>query len=144
MMHTTMQSASVSKGRLWTGRVLSVLPALLLFSSGINLMFFQSEAVRESFAKFGYPDGLIPVIGMLELACAVLYMIPRTALLGAIAVTAYLGGATATHVRVNDPGFLAPVVVGILIWVGLYLRENRLGGLIPLRGTIVSGAPKGV
>jgi len=122
----------MSKKRLWTGRILSALPALFLLTSGINLALIHSADVRESFIKLGYPESLYVPIGILEFVCAVVYMIPRTAVLGAVLLTAYLGGATASHVRIDDPTFIVPVVVGILIWVGLFLREDRLGALVPL------------
>jgi hypothetical protein len=92
--------------------------------------------VVDSFKKLGYdPDIAIP-IGVLALLCAILYAIPRTAVLGAILLTGYLGGAVATHVRVDDPLFthiLFPVYFGVLAWVGLYLRDERLRALVPVR-----------
>jgi hypothetical protein len=117
---------SISKGRLWTGRILSALPAVFLLVSGINLMFVQSPDVRESFAKFGYRPGAIAAVGLVEFLCAAIYLIPRTSVLGAILLTGYLGGAVATHVRISDPTFAVPGVLGILIWIGLYLRNQRL------------------
>ena len=123
----------MSKTRLWTGRVLSALPVLLLLTSGINLLFIRSQAVRDSFTKLQYPESHYLTIGILEIACTVLYLIPRTAVLGAILLTAYLGGATASHVRINDPSFIGAVIAGILVWAGLYLREERLSALVPLR-----------
>jgi hypothetical protein len=84
-------------------------------------------------AHFGYPDHLIRYIGVLEVACTIVYLIPRTAVLGAILVTGYLGGATATNVRVEDPSFIGPVLAGVFAWAGLYLRDGRLSALTPLR-----------
>ena len=84
-------------------------------------------------AQFGYPSGLIVPIGVVELACVVLYVIPRTAVLGAVLLTGYLGGAIATHVRLSDPSFAGPLIFGIMVWAGLYLREPRLRALLPLR-----------
>jgi len=121
------------KKKLWTGRILSALPALLLLTSGINLIFIQTPDVRTQFARFSFPENLIPVIGIVELVCVVTYLIPRTAVLGAILVTAYLGGAVATHVRVNDPVWPAPALVAVMMWLGLYLREERLKPLVALR-----------
>jgi Mn2+/Fe2+ NRAMP family transporter len=83
--------------------------------------------------KFGYPEQLILVLGIVEMCCAILYVIPRTSVIGAILMTGYLGGATATHVRLEDPAFIAPIIVGILVWLGLLLREPRLRPLLPLR-----------
>ena len=96
-------------------------------------MFIQSPDVLESFARFGYPRSLIWVIRTAELVCALLYVIPRTSILGAVLLTGYLGGAVATHVRISDPGFVGPLVAGILIWTGLYLRESPLGKFAVLR-----------
>jgi hypothetical protein len=104
---------------------------MLLFSGGLKLI--KSAAVVEEFARLGYPESLILGIGLLELACTVAYAIPRTSIIGAILLTAYLGGATATHVRIGDP-FFGPVVVGVLVWGGVFLRDDRLRALIPLRG----------
>ena len=84
-------------------------------------------------AHYGYPERLILCIGVLEVGCTIIYLIPRTAILGAILMTAYLGGATATNVRVGDPSFIGPVLAGIFVWAGLYLRDGRLSGLIPVR-----------
>lgn len=123
----------MSKTRLWAGRILSGIPALLLLTSGINLALIQSQDVRDSFTKLQYPESLYLPIGILEFVCAVLYVIPRTSVLGAILVTAYLGGATASHVRINDPSFIGAVIVGVMVWAGLYLREDRLRALVPLR-----------
>jgi hypothetical protein len=80
--------------------------------------------------KFGYPANTLVIIGILELTCALLYAFPPTAILGAGLVTAYLGGAVATHVRVGDP-FIAPIFLGILVWLGLYLRDPRVRALAP-------------
>lgn len=117
--------------RPWAGWILSFLPvALLLFSAAMKLM--RVPAAVDGFAKFGYPPGALMWIGVTELVCTVLYIIPRTSILGANLLTGYLGGAVNTHVRVGEP-FISPVVVGILLWLGLYLREDRLRALVPLR-----------
>jgi hypothetical protein len=120
-----------SKKTLWIGRILSAPPVLLLgFSAVVKLM--KAPPVLEGISRLGYPESLVFGIGLLELACAVVYLIPRTSVLGAILVTAYLGGATATHVRVGEP-FFGPVLLGLLAWAGLFLREPRLRTLLPLR-----------
>jgi ABC-type transport system involved in cytochrome c biogenesis permease component len=84
---------------------------------------------------FGYPESIILPLGIVLLACTVAYLIPRTSILGAILLTGYLGGAVATHVRAGDTLFsiLFPIILGVLIWGGLYLRDARLPALIPLR-----------
>lgn len=126
------QTAAVSKKRLWAGRIVSALPVLLLlFSAVMKLM--KPAPVVQGFALFGYPKSLILGIALVELACTVVYVIPRTSILGAILLTGYLGGATATHVRIGDPNFVIPVVLGVLVWGGLYLRDDRLHAIIPLR-----------
>jgi hypothetical protein len=115
---------------LWTGRVLSALPILgMLFSAGMKLS--HSQLVVAGLGKQGYPEGAILVIGVVELACVALYAIPQTSVLGAILITGYLGGATATHARVGEP-FVIPLLIGVFVWGGLYLRDPRLRALIPL------------
>ncbi len=131
-MQSAAQTASVSKKKLWAGRILSALPVLLLLFSGV-MKLMKPAAVVQGFAHFGYPESLALGIGVLELACAAVYVIPRTSVLGAILMTAYLGGATATHVRIGDPSFFIPVILGVLVWGGLFLRDDRLRALIPLR-----------
>jgi hypothetical protein len=115
----------MSKKRLWAGRVISALPALLLLFSGV-MMMMKSPSFVEGLTRVGFPTSVVAGIGITAFACAVLYVIPRTAVLGAILLTGYLGGATATHVRVGEPIYL-PVVVGVLVWVGLCLRDERVG-----------------
>jgi hypothetical protein len=108
----TTQLAPVSRKALWAGYILSALPVLLLLFSAI-VKLVKPAPVVQGFAHFGYPESLVLKLGILELACTILYLIPRTSILGAILLTSYLGGATATNVRVGDP-FLAPVIVGVL------------------------------
>jgi len=124
--------STTSKPVLWVGRVLSALPVLMLSFSAV-MKFSRSPQVMEGFVgKFGYPEGTLLPIGVVELFCALLYAVPRTSVLGAILITGYMGGATATHVRVSDPWFMA-VLMGVVAWAGLYLREPRLRALLPLR-----------
>ena len=130
-MPSTPETLSISKKTLWAGRMVSALPVLMLLMSAA-MKFLKPPEVTEGFAQLGYPESLALGLGLLELVCTVLYVIPQTAVLGAILLTGYLGGATATHVRVGDPYF-APIVLGILVWGGLYLRDPRLRVLIPLR-----------
>jgi uncharacterized membrane protein YphA (DoxX/SURF4 family) len=125
------QAAPVSRKALWAGRILTGLMALMLLFSAV-MKLLQPEDVLKEFARLGYPETLALAIGIVEIACAVLYVIPRTSILGAILLTGYLGGATATHVRIGD-AFLPPVIIGILIWLSLYLRDRRLRALVPLR-----------
>jgi hypothetical protein len=122
--------AGMSKKALWASYIMSAVPVLLLLFSA--LMKFQKPAsVVEGFAHLGLPEDLALGLGILELACTVLYLVPRTAVLGAILLTGYLGGATVAHLRVGDPFFM-PAVLGVLVWGGIYLRDPRVRGLIPL------------
>jgi len=121
--------------RRWIGWILSGLAVLfLLFDSVIKLI--GHPAVAQSFGELGFPVTLALAIGILELVCLAIYLIPQTSVLGAILLTGYLGGAVASQLRIEAPLFsnvLFPVYVGLLIWGGLYLREDRLHALIPLR-----------
>ena len=121
--------ASISKGRLWAGYAMSGLPALaLLASAGMKLA--NVLAVQEGFAHLGWPPNVIFGLGLVELTCFVLYLVPATSVLGAILVTGYLGGAMATHLRIGEP-FIGPLLLGVLAWGGLYLRTPQLQALIP-------------
>lgn len=133
-MQAGSQHAPVSKKRLWAGRIISGLAVLMLLSSGV-MKLMRPVVVVEEFGRLGYPENLIIPIGILELFCAVVYLIPRSSILGAILVTGYLGGATATHVRIGDPFFM-PIVFGVATWAGLFLRDDRLRALIPPRGSL--------
>jgi hypothetical protein len=119
---------------LWTGRVISTLSVLFLLMDGV-MKLVKPAIVVETTRQLGYPESTIVGIGILLLASTVLYIIPRTAILGAILLTGYLGGAVATHVRVSAGWFpiIFPVIMGVLVWGGIYLRDERLRALIPLR-----------
>ena len=127
-----MSSASVSKPALITGWVLSVLPALAMFMSA-TMKFLKPPAVLDGMEHFGWPARMLLILGVVETTCAVLYLLPRTAALGAILVTGYLGGAVATHARLGDPNFVTPALLGVLVWLGLFLRDRRVRALIPFR-----------
>jgi hypothetical protein len=131
-MQSGTQTTPVSKKALWAGRIISALPVVLMVFGG-TFGLLKPAVATSGFVQFGYPERLLLPICVVELVCAVLYAIPRTSVLGAILLTGYLGGATATHVRLSDPLFVAPVILGVLIWGGLYLRDGQLRGLIPLR-----------
>jgi hypothetical protein len=120
-----------SSGRIWVGRIISALPALFLLVDG-GMKLFKPPVVVQSTLELGYPESTIVGIGVVLLACTILYLIPRTAVLGAVLLTGYLGGAVATHVRVGGPAFniLFPVVLGGFLWGGLYLRGQRLHSLL--------------
>jgi hypothetical protein len=131
-MQVATEAVSVSKKTLWVGRVLSAIPILLLLLSAI-MKFMKPPAVVQGFAHYGYPESLIVGLGVLEFVCTIVYAIPRTAAFGAILVTAYLGGATATNVRVGDYSWVTTVVLGVLVWAGLYARMARVRSLFSAR-----------
>ena len=120
-----------SKKMQWTGYIVTALPVLLLLFSGV-MKLIKPASVMEGFVHLGYPESLVVGIGIVELTSVMLYVIPQTAVLGAILLTAYLGGATATHLRIGEPVFM-PILLGVLVWGGLYIREVRLRMLVPLR-----------
>ncbi|MGZ3452744.1 MAG: DoxX family protein [Polyangiales bacterium] len=126
---------TLSNKTLWVGRIASALAvSFLLFDSVIKLVKIQP--VTESFARLGWPDGLARGVGLLELACIVVYLLPRTAIVGAILLTGFLGGAIATHVRIGDPLFshvLFPVYVAALLWGGLFARDGRCRAILASR-----------
>jgi hypothetical protein len=114
---------------VWTGRALSA-PPVLIMVFGASMKLTHAPSFTEQWTgTLGYPESTATSIGLLELVCVLLYVVPRTAVLGAVLVTGYLGGAIATHVRIADPGFVTPLVLGVVAWVGLYLRDPRLRDL---------------
>jgi hypothetical protein len=119
-----------------TGRILSGLVVLFLMFDSLG-KFLKPVQVVEAFARLGFPMNISLAIGTILLACTILYAIPRTSILGAVLLTGYLGGAVASQLRIGEPLFshvLFPVYFGILLWIGLYLREDRLREFIGLRG----------
>lgn len=116
---------------VWTGRVISALASLLfLFSAALKLK--GGPELAQGMAHLGLPDSMVVPLAILELSCVAVYLIPPTSVLGAILLTGYIGGAICTHWRVGDV-FVVHIVLGVLIWLGVYLREPRLKSLIPLR-----------
>ena len=136
-MPSGTQIAIVSKKSLWAGRIMSALVIVfLVFDIVIKFVKPAPAPVVETFAHLGWPLSLAPVLGTILLVSTALYVIPNTSVLGAILLTGYLGGAVATHLRAGDPLFshvLFPTYLGVLLWAGLYLREDRLRALIPMR-----------
>jgi hypothetical protein len=130
-MQSDSQTTSASTKLVWGGRVVSVLVVLGLVFSGV-MKLIKPTGLPEEFTRLGWPPSLASALGVLELTCAVLYAIPQTAVLGAVLATGYLGGAIATHVRIEE-GFAPPLIMGVLVWLGIYLRDQRLRGLLPLR-----------
>ena len=133
-MEVTLSAAPVSMTRLWVGRILSGLVVAFLVFDGI-MKVLQLAPAKETTTQLGYPEHLVLWLGILECACLVLYVLPRTSVLGAVMLTGFLGGAVATHVRFGSPAFSVafPFIIGAFIWGGLYLREARLASLLPLR-----------
>ena len=133
-MQSDIHTAPISNGSLWSGRILSAVVVLfMLFDSVIHIL--RPAAVLDAFARLGYPISLALGLGVLELGLILCYAIPRTAILGAILLTGYLGGAIAANMRVGSPPFetVFPVIVGVLAWGGLFLRDDKLRALIPVR-----------
>ena len=133
-MQSDKHAVPPSKMMLWAGRIISGLVALFLLVDGV-MKLVKAEVVVKTTLELGYPESVVVGLGVVLTACTVLYLIPRTSILGAILLTGYLGGAVATHVRVGEGLFpvLFPVVFGGLIWGGLFLRDDRLRSLIPVR-----------
>jgi hypothetical protein len=129
-LHSTQQT--ISSARLWTGRIMSALPALFLLMDG-GMKLFKPAVVVEATKQMGYPETAIVGLGLVLLASTVLYLVPRTAILGAILLTGYLGGAVASQLRVQAVLFniVFPVAFGCLLWGGLWLRDRRLRELLP-------------
>jgi len=134
-MNTSSQMDATPAAMLWTGRVMSGLViAFLIFDVGIKLIGLP--IVAETMVQIGWPAAMGFTIGVIEAICLVLYVVPQTAVLGAILWTAVLGGAVATHLRIADPLFshtLFGVYLGLLMWGGVFFRDARLRALIPLR-----------
>ena len=123
---------AVSKGALWAARIITALVALFLLMDGVMKLVKPAFVVEETM-RLGYPERVIVPIGIVLIVCTVLYLIPKTAVLGAILLTGDLGGAVATHVRAGEPVFsvVFAIVFGVLVWLGLYLRNPTLRLLIP-------------
>jgi uncharacterized membrane protein YphA (DoxX/SURF4 family) len=116
------------------GWIVSILPSAMLLMSGV-MKLTHSEDVSKGFEHLGFPDKLALILGIVEIAATLIYLIPRTSVLGAILLTGYLGGAIATHARLLETQFAGPLVFGILVWLGLFLRDSQVRALIPIRRT---------
>lgn len=129
-----METTNGSTGRgkfFWIGWVLTILPVLMLLFSATG-KFLKPAGMEEGLKSIGWRMDQLTGLGIIELSCTILYLIPKTAVLGAILLAAYMGGAVATHVRVGEP-FYFQVVIGVVLWLGLWLRDARLRELLPLR-----------
>lgn len=125
------KTSSIPYG-LWAGRAISALASLALVASATMKLRHDAKFVEQFVGTLGYPESTLTGIGLLELACVALYVIPRTRVLGAVMITGYFGGAIATHVRIGE-GFAAPLVLAVLFWVGLFLRDARVRAASPLQ-----------
>lgn len=134
MSTATVHTVAAPRWVLWTGRILSSLVVLQMLSSAWFRGTQHTYAVAEIVTSYGYPESAILAIVVAECVLVALYLIPQTSVLAAILMTGYLGGAVATHLRIGDTARAAiPLVVGILAWGGLYLRDSRIRQLVPLR-----------
>ncbi len=132
MTDTSAAPRRASAAMIWTGYVISTLPVLMLAMSA-TMKFLQPKEMVEGMAQMGWPMSLALPLGIVETVCTLCYIIPQTAVLGAILLTGYLGGAIATHVRVEDGNFFMPLLIGVALWLGLFLRDPRLRALLPWR-----------
>jgi len=131
-MQRSAEKTAGSTKMLWAGHVVSAVPALLILVGSVPKIL-KLAAVVEGFRQAGFPEHTVLPVGIIELACAIVYLIPRTRVLGAILMTGVLGGAIATNLRVGNPASIAPAILGVLVWGGLFLRDERLRALIPAR-----------
>ena len=118
------------KWMMWVGYLMSILPCLLLFFSA-SMKYIKPAGFADGLAQMGWTEGQMFYLGFVEILSTVIYLIPRTSVLGAILLTAYMGGAIATHARVGD-AFVAQILVGVFVWGGLFLRDPKIRELIPL------------
>ncbi len=130
-MSEEMETDRPSKTWTTIGWILGVIPSLLLLMSGV-MKFIQPEGFAEGLAHMGWRPEQMYVIGAIEILCVLIYLFPKTAVLGAILLTGYMGGAIATHTRVGDM-IIIQVLIGMVFWLGLWLRDPRVRELIPLR-----------
>lgn len=127
-----MSENATPKWMTVTGWVLTALPGLGLLMSASMKLLQKPEMMKMMTDKYGWPAELAPTLGIIEALVAVVYLVPRTAVLGAVLVTGYLGGAVATHTRIHD-NFVAPLLLGVFAWAGLYGRDARVRALLPFR-----------
>ena len=146
--HVFTPFATPKKWQLWLGRVLSAVPVLMMGFAGTMKLTHAPQMVEGWVNKFGWPESLMTPVGLTEIACAIVFLIPRTAVLGAILVASFFGAAFATHLRIGEGGAgVVPILLAVLAWLGLYLRDERLRALVPLRGlgreTDAARSPRG-
>lgn len=130
-MATTSQTAPDSKPIILVGWIIGIVAVAFVVMTGV-MKLVNPDLFVEGFTRFGYDLSVVRPLGVIQLICTVLYLFPRTAVLGAVLLTGYMGGAIATHLRVGDPYFVQ-FGLGVLLWFGLYLRDHRIRALLPLR-----------
>lgn len=130
----TVQPATTSKGLLWTARIISWFAALFIIMDGV-MKVMNLPQVQEAMGPLGWPLEMSLTIGLIELVCIAIYLIPRTSFLGVVLMTAYLGGVVATQLRVGAPAFslLFPIIIACMLWAAPYLLDSRVRALLPLR-----------
>jgi DoxX-like family len=129
------------KAMTWTGWVITVLIVLMMTVSGTMKILNPPQLAEQFTGKFGYPGDVTLYLGIVEISCVVLYLIPPTAILGAILLTGYLGGAIATHVRIHDDfSIIPPAVIGVFVWLAVFLRDPRVRALLPVRRSSSAGS----
>jgi hypothetical protein len=128
----TVPLAAKADTRVWVGRAVSGLVVLFLLFDGVSKVIVEQHVVQ-AMTELGWPPGQTVGLGLVVLACTAIYVLPRTSVLGAILLTAFLGGATAAKVRIEEASALFSIVMGVLVWLGLLLRDTRLRSLLPLR-----------
>lgn len=129
----TLATEPHSIPRAWArraGLAITAVPALVMLASAAMKLAAQPDLVSQVTGRFGWERGALPLLAGVEILCVALYLIPFTRLIGAILLTGYLGGAVATHMRVADSGFLLPLALGLVAWLGIYLRDQRLRDLL--------------
>jgi len=129
-----MAGSTANPKLVWAGRVITLLIALA-FGMSAMMKFKGGPEFGEQSAKLGLPDSMRLPLAVLEITCVVVYLIPQTAVIGAILLTGYMGGAICTHLRIGDTFVVPHIVIALLLWLGIYLREPRLWALIPFRRT---------
>ena len=133
MSSEVVNSGGTPKWMCWTGCVISAIPVVMMGVMAAVMLVTSPEKMFGGMRTYGYPENAMRPIVIAEITCAVIYAIPRTAVLGAILLTGYLGGAVATHVRAGESTFYFPVIMAVLVWLGLLLRDSRVRRLLPLR-----------
>ena len=130
--YTTVHPGLPSKASTIVGWILGILPVIMLLWSG-SMKVISAPQVVKGFADFGFSQKVIVPLGIIEIVCTIIYLIPQTAVLGAILLTGYFGGAICTHLRAGQAVLVFPFLFGVLLWLGLFLRDTRIRALIPLR-----------